>query len=235
LQSKEYLQWADEDARTLWCVGIAGGGKSIFASVVVERLRSAQTKKDPRSKAGVACLFLEYERWQHQTTQSLTSAVLRQLVDQCDVLPQSVADLYDCHQENKMPLKLNECLTALSDVIERFSQAFLVVDALDECPDEVCRELMSSLLEQQRKTGIKILVTSRPTINFQDDFDFEDCKRLEIQAVEQDVKIVLDELIEGLPRLVRTEEALRQRVKNDIASAVSGMCVEGFLTSMPLN
>jgi hypothetical protein len=131
-----------------------------------------------------------------------------------------------------MPLKLNECLTALSDVIHRFSQVFLVVDALDECSDEICRELMSSLLEQQRKTGLKIFVTSRPTINFQDDFDFEDCKRLEIKAEEQDVKIVLDKLIERLPRLIRTDEALRDRVKNDIASAVSGMSVAKFLTQM---
>jgi NACHT domain len=223
------------DAQTLWCVGIAGGGKSIFASVVIESLRSAQTKKDPGSKAGVACLFLEYERWQDQTTQSLTSAILRQLVDQSDVLPQSVIDLYYSHQKNKMPLKLNECLTALSDVIQRFSQVFLVVDALDECSDEICRELMSSLLEQQRETGIKILVTSRPTINFHEDFDFADCKRLEIKAEEQDVKIVLDKLIERLPRLIRTDEVLRDRVKNDIASAVSGMFVDKFLTSTLLN
>jgi hypothetical protein len=227
LHSKQYLAWANENTQTLWCHGIAGGGKTIFASVVVNNLKVAQKNKTPETKAGVACLFCEYERRKDQALQSLTAAVLRQLADQCTVLPASVTDLYDTHHAKEMPLNFEEISSALTEVLRKFPRVFLIVDALDECLDHTRRELLSYLLEQQKKTGMKLLATSRLTIDFRQEFG--ESAMLEIRASEQDVKTVLDVLIERLPTLVRTDEALRTRAKNDIAAAVDGMCVGSCL------
>jgi hypothetical protein len=216
LKSTQYLSWVNNDVKTLWCHGIAGGGKTIFASVVVNSL-----KVDNESKAGIACLFFEYERLNNETIQTLTAAILRQLVDQCDQLPQSVVALYNLHYTNKMPLTFEEISSALSNVFKMFSQVFLVIDALDECSEQTRRELLSYIREQQKETGMKLLVTSRPTIDFQQEFG--DSTVLEIRAIEQDVKIVLGSLIDKLPAFVRKDEVLRNRVETDIAAAVDGM------------
>jgi hypothetical protein len=159
-----------------------------------------------------------------ETIQSLAAAILRQLADQCAVFPESVTALYNLHQANGMPLRFEEISSALTEVLQMFSQVFLIVDALDECSEQTRRELLSYLQEQQKRTKIKLLVTSRPTINVQQEFD--DCEILEIRADEQDVKIVLGSLIERLPTFIRTDEMLRNRVKDDIAAAVDGMCVQ---------
>jgi hypothetical protein len=219
LHSKEYLNWANENTQTLWCHGIAGGGKTIFASVVVTNLKAEK----PKTEIGIACLFCQYERLKNETIQSLAAAILRQLADQCAVFPESVTALYNLHQANGMPLRFEEISSALTKVLQMFSQVFLIVDALDECSEQTRRELLSYLQEQQKRTKIKLLVTSRPTINVQQEFD--DCEILEIRADEQDVKIVLGSLIERLPTFIRTDEMLRNMVKDDIAAAVDGMCV----------
>lgn len=219
LNSKEYLNWANGNTQTLWCPGIAGGGKTIFASVVVNNLKAEK----PKTEIGIAYLFCEYARLNSETIQTLAAAILSQLADQCAVFPESVTALYNLHHANKMPLRFEEISSALIGVLQTFSQVFLVIDAVDECSEQIRRELLSYLLEQQKKTRIKLLVTSRPTINFQQEFG--DCEILEIRADEQDVKIVLSSLIERLPKFVRTDEVLRNRVKNDIAAAVDGMCV----------
>ncbi|KAI9859480.1 MAG: hypothetical protein M1813_006622 [Trichoglossum hirsutum] len=232
LHSEQYLNWTSNNTQTLWCHGIAGGGKTVFASVIVDNLKVAQKDKTPETKAGIACLFCEYERRKDQTVRSLTSAILRQLAHQCDVLPVSVTDLYDLHQTNDVPPRFEEISSALTDVLGNFPRVFLIVDALDECFENTRRELLSHLLEQQRKSGIKLLATSRPTIDFRKEFGA--CEELEIKADPQDVKNVLDILIEKSDTLIKTDVELRNRVTDKIAMAVNGMflLVQPFLDSI---
>jgi len=225
LGSKEYLNWANENTQTLWCPGIAGGGKTIFASVVVSNLKAEK----PKDEVGIAYLFCEYSRSKSETIQTLAAAILSQLADQCAVFPESVTALYHLHRANKMPLRFEEVSSALIGVFQTFSQVFLVIDAVDECSDQIRSKLLSYLLEQQKKTRIKLLVTSRHNVNFKEEFG--NCEILEIRADEQDVKIVLSSLIERLPKFVRRDEVLRNMVKNNIAAAVDGMCVH---VSFPL-
>lgn len=223
LHSEQYLNWVNNNTQPLWCHGIAGGGKTVFASVIVENLKVAQKNKMLEIRAGVAYLFCEYERQKDQTIRSLTSAILRQLADQCEVLPASVTDLYDLHQTNDVPLRLEEISSALTDVLGKFPRVFLIVDALDECFENTRRELLSHLLQQHRESGMKLLATSRSTIDFRKEFG--PCDELEIKADPQDVKHVLDILIEKSDTLVKTDVELRNRVTDNIAVAVDGMYV----------
>lgn len=221
LGSGHYLNWVGGDTQTLWCHGIAGGGKTVFASVVMDSLKTAQTGLPPTARAAVVCLFCEYERQKDQTVRSLTSAILRQLAEQCEVLPPSVTELFDNYEANGSRFHFEEVSLALTQVLRLFPQVYLIVDALDECAENTRRELLAHLSEQQRVTGLKILATARPTIDFQKEFG--DCEELEIKADLLDVKTVLEMRIDKSNSLVKTDAELRRRVMDSIAVAVDGM------------
>lgn len=221
VESQSFLHWVKDHTQTLWCHGIAGSGKTIFASLVIDHLHAEQAEKASNEKAAVVCLYLEYERMQEQSLQSLLAAILRQLVQQCPQIPKSVTELHKTHTEFRSQPLLEEINSVMADVLQKFPQAFLVVDALDECSEDTIRELLSNLRSHQKSTGMKILATSRPTVDFKE--FFEDYDSMEIKALVQDVKAVLDALIIKLPRLVREDKRLQVKIKNSIVEAVDGM------------
>lgn len=221
IESQSFLNWTSNQTQTLWCKGMAGSGKTIFASLVVDRLHAAQKERAPNEKAAVVCLYLEYERMQEQSLQALLAAVLRQLVHQCPAVPSSVTELHTTHTTNRSQPLLDEISSVLADVTRKFPEVFLVVDALDECSEEAARDLLSNLRDLQKSTGMKLLATSRPTIDFSE--FFEEYESMEIRAQEHDVKAVLDSLIIKLPKLVREDEHLQFKIKNSIVEAVDGM------------
>ncbi|KAH7108773.1 hypothetical protein B0J13DRAFT_665581, partial [Dactylonectria estremocensis] len=103
-------------------------------------------------------------------------------------------------------------------------QVFLVIDALDECLDQTCRNLLSTLAVVQKETGMKILATSRyNTVEFTQ--SFEQAVVLEIRAKESDVKTALNGQREKLSGCVRNDLQLWIEVKERIATAIDGMFV----------
>jgi Cdc6-like AAA superfamily ATPase len=223
LNSKEFLNWANKNIQTLWCPGIPGAGKTILASVVIKHLKDAKNDKEAVNKAGIACLYCEDDRREDQTSHSLLAAVLRQLAEQCTLLPAPVTNLYRSHLNDKSQHSSTEISSVLADVIRTFSQMFLVVDALDECSETNRRGLLLELRHLQEKTGMKLLATSRPTATAYFQRIFKECALLKIRANESDVNAVLDVQKEGLSKCVRNDFELWNRMKEGIAAAVDGM------------
>lgn len=220
------MSWADKDTQTLWCHGIPGGGKTIFASVVIDHLNDAQKDKPTTDKAGIAFLYCEYKSREVQTLQKLLAAILGQLVQQHTPSLPPVEELYRSHLFNRAQPSVDKILSALSDTIRHFPQVFLIVDALDECSGPICRELLSALQELQKKSEmkLKLLATSRSTIEFSR--SFEGCGVLEIRASEGDVEAVLDkEIKKKLSKFVTADPELLEMVKAEITAAVDGMSV----------
>jgi hypothetical protein len=172
-------------------------------------LKDAQKDKERANKEGVACLYCQYERQKDQTPHSLLAAALRKL--------------YDLHDTDKTHHSFDEISSVLTEVIQSFPQVFLVVDALDECSEKSCRELLSNLRDLQTKTaGMKLLATSRHAVNFPRNFG--ECDTLEIKANKSDVEAVLESQMGLLSACVTTDNAaLRNKVNEEIAAAVDGM------------
>ncbi|KAG9253568.1 nucleoside phosphorylase, partial [Emericellopsis atlantica] len=230
-ESEAYRDWTLGEAQTLWCPGIAGGGKTVFSSVVVRSLKAGQEAQPDASRAAVICLFCEYERQKEQTLRTLAAAMLRQLADQCELLPDELVDLFEKHGTGASShLRFEDISLALTRVLKEFPRVYLIVDALDECSDQTRRELLAQLAEQQRKTGLRILATARPTVEFEKEFGTK-YQVLEIRADVLDVKSVLDALIDKSNSFVREDEELRRRVTDTIAFAVDGM----FLLAQPFH
>ncbi len=71
-------------------------------------------------------------------------------------------DMHQYHNQGQQAPKCREMVKALSRVVDTFPRAYIILDALDECPS---RYDLLNFLEDKAKwkpEQLKVLVTSRP-------------------------------------------------------------------------
>jgi len=108
--------------------------------------------------------------------------------------------------------------------VRRISKVFIVIDALDECPES--NRTRESLLAEIRKLQptIHLLITSRHILAIKR--EFEQAAQVEICASSEDVKKYLKYRIESegrLVRLVKADPALQAAIVNTIVANAKGM------------
>ncbi|KAK5110789.1 hypothetical protein LTR85_000718 [Meristemomyces frigidus] len=130
LEEPKFTYWRDNIAQTLCCQGIPGAGKTIMTSVVVDEL----TKRFGQNRnTVVAYLYCNFKRQTEQTLAHLLSNLLKQFCQGRPSLPESVTTLYTRCQERKTVPSSDELKTVIQAVASTYTQAVVLIDALDEC------------------------------------------------------------------------------------------------------
>ncbi|ENH63846.1 hypothetical protein FOC1_g10007986, partial [Fusarium oxysporum f. sp. cubense race 1] len=162
LDSPEYQSWTQEKDQVLFCPGIAGAGKTVLASAIIENLHS-RFQND--SSTAIAHIYCRYNRLDRQNFNELQTSVLRQLCERLSPLPEHIMKIYSQYKRRRVELPPERILSGLESVSGLFSKVFMVVDAIDEWRAAEHADLYSlpgELLFLQRKLVINLLVTSRP-------------------------------------------------------------------------
>jgi hypothetical protein len=223
LHSQAYQDWLNADSRTLFCPGIPGAGKTVFASIINADLWE-RYHQDPT--VGLAHLFCNYRRHNEQTLEALLSSLLKQLVEQQVPLPEHIDDLHKKQQSKGASDRTRATVEVLKLVVATYARVFIVVDALDECStSHGCRTgLLSNIQSLQKQFHINILATSRFIPEITEKFEsFETACQLEIQADSNDVRRYLSENMYRLPGFVQSNKCLQEEVSSKIVEAVRGM------------
>lgn len=220
LKSNEFKTWLDGTKKTLFCPGIPGAGKTILTSIVIDHL---WTKFQADSKIHIVYLYCSYKRQQEQSLRDLVASLLKQLVKGLSVLPNNIKSLYRLHVARDTRPSIDEFITTLHSVIDRYSKIFFVIDALDECTtsDRTRERLLEHIFKIQSYTTAALFVTSRflPEITA----IFKKEMSIEIRASADDVRKYLDTRITELSRCVLRNSALQDNIKTEIVKAVDGM------------
>jgi ankyrin repeat domain-containing protein 50 len=108
--------------------------------------------------------------------------------------------------------------------VRRPSKVFIVIDAIDECPES--NGIRDSFLAEIRKLQptIRLLITSRHIQTIER--EFEKAARVEIRASDEDVRRYLERRIESegrLVRLVKADPVLQTIIANTIVENAKGM------------
>lgn len=224
LVSEEYTRWRDGMQQTLLCLGIPGAGKTIMSSIIVEDLLEHAKKS---SNHVVVYAYCSYKRQHEQTFSNLITILLRQFLLQLPAVPDDFRKLYECHTNasSRPNIDKNELRSLLYSATETCAKVFIVIDALDECADEVRGELLSELFELQTKSKIDVrfLATTRYMKNILD--QFKDCTELEILANELDIGQSLGSQMRRLAPCVARSAELQELIKTRIINAAKGMYV----------
>jgi hypothetical protein len=118
----------------------------------------------PRTNVRVAYWYFQFSSAATQDIARMLRSLFRQLV--CSPLPDKVQKLWDNHQQNHTEPSHSELLDAISDSITAHAQVFLVLDVLDECPEDnpfgrsTLLELITQLMKMHPRC-LHLVVTSR--------------------------------------------------------------------------
>jgi hypothetical protein len=174
---------------------------------------------------GVACIFLNHKEVDSQTPAKLLAALWRQLVLNKDI-GSDAEELYRQHSEKGTSPSPQEIAGILTSSLKEFSQVFIVIDAIDEYPEDQRFFLLKHLTEQMGLSlGVKLMVTSRPHVPAGP--TLPNVETLEIGAMPGDIQKFVNAQIDSLPRLSKHVQG-KPSLREDIHSKISSKSVDGM-------
>ncbi|KAL8648358.1 MAG: hypothetical protein Q9210_005039 [Variospora velana] len=218
LESAEFHSWVNTDARVLW----SGAGKTVLSSIVIDHLQAQGRQPE---KIGIAFVYCAYDRADY-TASHLLASLLKQLALQSDAFLEDIASCHKGHSRFGTRPALKELSNLLGLQVQRFREVFIIVDALDECPeaDKNRAAFISGLRGLLPK--VRLMVTSRniPSIERM----FRSDLHLQIRATDQDVKLFIESHIDQqaeLSDLLEDHEDVRSMISAKVVEKSNGMSV----------
>jgi Cdc6-like AAA superfamily ATPase len=219
LEAPKFKQWLSRPNETLFCPGMPGAGKTMLATIAISHL--LQTVQNDFT--GVAYVYCNYKKQNEQSASSLLAAILKQLVQAYPLLTEPVKRLHALHKERETRPSIVELFDTLQTALTSLSTVYIVVDALDECRDDVRRSFLAKLRDLQTKIDLRSMVTSRHIPNIVN--DLKSSLRLEVRASAGDVAEFVAGQIQQLPKCIQNNPSLRAMVQQEIVKAADGMQV----------
>ncbi|KAJ6587765.1 hypothetical protein B0H10DRAFT_1831473 [Mycena sp. CBHHK59/15] len=170
---------------------------------------------------GVGCVYLNHKETETQSPENLLAGFWRQLAGK--IVPASVHKLYNRHYQRCTRPSIDDIQEVLASTILEYSKVYLIVDALDEYPDDQRNSLLASLSGLGSKDSI--MLTSRPHVKDHESL-FPDMCMLEIRAREDDLRRHLDVEMTKSTRLARyidKNPELRDEIMKAVVSQSDGM------------
>ncbi|KAJ6591131.1 ankyrin repeat-containing domain protein [Mycena vulgaris] len=221
LEDERFEHWKSTPGQVMWCRGMPGAGKTVLASLVVNHLQAEIQKANLEDEIGVACMYLNHKETQIQSPSNLLASLWRQLILGKSI-PHSVHELFKHHRERGTRPFLADVQDVLRSAVAEYSKVYLIVDALDEYPED----LRDILLDNLGKMGpnVNLMLTSRPHITI--DASFPIAHVFEIRATHDDIRLYVQSRILKSSRLtkhVKARPELRDEIENMIVDSVDGM------------
>jgi hypothetical protein len=146
------------------------------------------------------------------------------LAQEYESVPAPLQELYELHRQRSTPPSLDEVTEALFSIIETFEEVFLIVDALDECSEEVRWGLVERLKSLQPR--LHLLITSRYLDAIEE--ELEGFGTYEIKANRADIELFIDAQIRKnrhLRKIIERSPSLRGDMKDAIVQTADEMRV----------
>lgn len=231
LENAAFVQWRDNPGQTLWLYGIPGAGKTILCSTIIDHIEQL-CKTKPRAR--LAYYYFDFSDHETQNLNTFLRCLLWQLSQHDDTLPPPVQTLFDSHDNGRKYASDEVLADALFELLSGESDrpAYIIIDALDECPiksrDDFC-ELILTRIEQtgQASRAYNFLFTSR------NEFDIE--KRMSessagihqvpipVDCVGADVRLHVRHFISVNWTMKNFPETLKKEIEDTISSKAHGM------------
>ncbi|RDW56499.1 hypothetical protein BP5796_13140 [Coleophoma crateriformis] len=222
--TEEFQQWLDGTGERLCCYGKPGVGKTVLSSITIAYLERTLRA----SGIGIAYIYFDYSQAPILTVANLMASLLYQLLQTKNNLQRELASLYDEHRKKKTRPLLEELTGLLQSAINHCPKVYIVIDALDECPEtgNVREDFLDAMSRLDRAS---ILVTSRP-ISIERLLPGARC--LNIQAVDKDIEQYIDERASKSNRIknfLRKDPGLIETIKTIIVEKSRGMFLLAYL------
>jgi Cdc6-like AAA superfamily ATPase len=226
IDSPAYSDWYHRNGCLFWLYGIAGSGKTILCSTLIEKVQE-RNAADADHDLKIAYVYFSIQDLSKQTTDYLVRSLLRQLSSGRSMTWTAIAELYHkCSMVGQQPSQ-TALLNLLVQAVEESSRTFIMVDALDECTDkEDAFDIIIQLFE--RLPGkVNLLVTSRHETFIEDSLSDIDTHRwekvpLRNAAADEDISTFVKSRMEK-DRKLRKWRTLSDFIVETLISQAGGM------------
>jgi len=201
------------------------------SSTVIEEIESMQ-------KSGLASLsifYYDFKEDEKKDLRGLLSSVLVQLCRQSDSYCDILSKFYSEHDDGSKSPSDDALVRCLKNLLELPGQApiFLIVDALDECPNTSAlsspREKILALLEDLidlQLPHLRICVTSRPEADIKpvlDPLAFRSVSLHEERGQKEDIENYIKSVVNTNRRMQRWTPEHKQLVIDVLTERADGM------------
>jgi hypothetical protein len=135
-------------------------------------------------------------------------------------------ELYRRHEQGQRQPKSEELAMALKDVVQALPQTFIVLDALDECPER--GELLDFLktVAEQKADEQKIIVTSRRLADINEAMDDVGARRVVLQRelVDRDIEAYVRTRL-SVDKALKWPLTVRSEIEQCLTKGAQGMYV----------
>ncbi|KAK4044313.1 putative ankyrin repeat protein [Parachaetomium inaequale] len=222
VRGSPFSEWLQKPNSFLWLRGFAGCGKSVLSSTAIQH-----TYRHLRGvpKAGIAFFYFSFSDSSKQSVEAMLRALILQLSSQIQGDSQLLA-LYRRHREGTPPYQ--GLITCLFQIVQQFSDVYIVVDALDESPRGPYRDAVLQALAEMRtwSSGPKLhlLVTSRDEIDIREELQAnpEEVVVIKNDSVQRDIALFVSQHLRQNRRL-RKWERYHDRIEEILTTRAKGV------------
>ncbi|KAI9162805.1 Ankyrin repeat and KH domain-containing protein [Paramyrothecium foliicola] len=212
INSSAFQEWKSGARRNLWLHGLAGCGKTVLSTVILDDLQQA----NPGTSLAH---FFDFNDLQKQTFNGFLRSIAFQIYLLSGEGTEKLDKLYtSCDSGTRQPdeLALVACLDSMMQAIGAVS---IVIDALDECNT---RDEILSWIGSQSLGAARFIITARPEADLRREipryFSEENCISLDKKSIDADIHSYVLWTIEHSPSF--NEKGLSQDLVKEISEKV---------------
>ncbi|KAL5045868.1 hypothetical protein BDW71DRAFT_72141 [Aspergillus fruticulosus] len=162
-EGQYFKNWLVERNSFLWINGFAGCGKSVLCSTAIQ---STFFETKHRNDVGIGFFYFSFRDESKISASGMLRALLLQLSAQLKDEERDLQQLHAAYMTGTPPV--GALLNSLQNTISRFQDTYILLDALDESPQDREREGVLKVIDtmrQWRLPGFHLLVTSRDELD----------------------------------------------------------------------
>ena len=210
----------------------------ILVEIKTCRLSSSIIDKLPEASESLGIAYFFFDGRDSQKDLQLHNMLIRSLISQLSDtqhggITEKLADLYKRCGKVRQPSDV-QLQDVLRDILDRFSNAYIMIDALDECTDRErtlswATELISDI--NRKAANLHIVVTSRPERDIHDFFATLDPRSIDVgEANTEDIVEYLK--IQIASKFMKYDESTRAKIKAELEEHAEGSYVYFLLPSV---
>ena len=185
--------------------------------------------------ASLAFFYCDFREDEKRDRRGLLSSMLFQLCDQSDLYYDILTNFYSTHRRGAQSPSDDGLVRCLKDILRLKGQApvYLIVDALDECPDTSAlpspRKKVLMLVEElidSQVPNLRICVTSRPEVDIKlvlDPLTYRSVSLHEQIGQMEDIDNYINSVIKTDPKNKRWKAEDKQLVIDVLTKGADGM------------
>ena len=215
------FSWGWQNRHRVGCVGtLRKVSSDTSRSIAINHLRQSRPEGS-KGRIGIMFIYLKYNE-PEQTSDNILSSLLRQLVQELDEVPPAILSLYEHHRDRNTSPTSDEISQALATLIDDHEEVFCIIDALDECKEQLRWDLIEKLDNFGPK--LRVLITSRYLESIAE--ELKTYERYELKANKADIELFIEHQIRknrSLRKSVERSPSLRNDIKQGVVKTAENM------------